>query len=75
MYCNKCGNKLKEGASFCGKCGSTIKAKDEIIYKEEKKVEPIISTPIIVALVLGFLVISISLVGVLSFFTNSMEVI
>ena len=21
MYCEKCGNKLPEGAAFCGKCG------------------------------------------------------
>lgn len=24
MFCEKCGNEIKEGEKFCGKCGSTI---------------------------------------------------
>ena len=25
MFCNKCGNEIKEGEKFCGKCGNKIK--------------------------------------------------
>jgi len=79
MFCNKCGNKIKEGSSFCNKCGSIVKkeeeVKQEIIYQEVREKEPIVKTPIIIALTLGFLVISISLVGIISYFTSNLNVI
>lgn len=28
MFCNKCGNELKEGAKFCSKCGAAINLED-----------------------------------------------
>jgi DNA-directed RNA polymerase subunit M/transcription elongation factor TFIIS len=38
-FCNKCGQKLKEGAKFCNKCGNTIQAKKETVIKEVQKKE------------------------------------
>ena len=25
MFCNKCGNEIKEGEKFCAKCGNNVK--------------------------------------------------
>ena len=46
-YCEKCGNELKEGFSFCDKCGAKVEKvkkepkKEEKVIKEEKK-EPVV---------------------------------
>ena len=29
MFCSKCGNKLKEGSTFCGKCGHPVNDKEK----------------------------------------------
>ncbi|MDE6221099.1 MAG: zinc ribbon domain-containing protein [Lachnospiraceae bacterium] len=29
MFCNKCGNQIEEGASFCTQCGA------KVVYNEE----------------------------------------
>ena len=48
MYCNKCGQKLIEGASFCNKCGNKLTpkkvvesevTKKDLIKNEEEKIE------------------------------------
>lgn len=36
MFCEKCGNKIKEGYKFCDKCGTKVK---EIVKKEENTKE------------------------------------
>lgn len=82
MFCTKCGNKIKDDAKFCSKCGNLVKIKEEkkevkkeIIYQEEKKIDSICSNKIIIALALFFLVFSISLIGIISYFTNSLNAI
>lgn len=36
MYCNSCGNELKENESFCSKCGNSIlNQKDESIISND----------------------------------------
>lgn len=37
MYCNNCGNKIKEGEKFCSQCGSKVNDGNSI--GEEKKIE------------------------------------
>lgn len=32
MYCNKCGNEIKEGEKFCGKCGNKVKEHEDKNY-------------------------------------------
>lgn len=39
MYCEKCGEKIKEGNSFCTNCGTPKKVITKVEVKEEKKVE------------------------------------
>ena len=34
MYCEKCGTKLEDSASFCTKCGASIKG--EVVKTKEK---------------------------------------
>ena len=75
MYCTKCGKPLKKDAKFCSKCGSTVKKKDEIITKEEKRMDSICSNTIVVCLTIAFLAISISLIGIISLITNNLGVI
>ena len=36
MYCEKCGTKLEDSASFCTKCGASIKGE---VVKTKEKVE------------------------------------
>ena len=62
MYCGYCGSKLREDTNFCGKCGREvfIPVKEEIVYIEEKPMESILSTGVVVALTLCVLVISIT---------------
>lgn len=31
MYCNKCGNKLKEGMNFCNKCGNDNQEDEQLV--------------------------------------------
>lgn len=37
MYCRKCGNKLPEGARFCGACGA--EQKQNSVNTDEKQPE------------------------------------
>ena len=30
MFCNKCGNEIKEGENFCAKCGNKVKKSYDI---------------------------------------------
>ena len=40
MYCNKCGNELKDEEQFCSKCGTKIRrVKEEIKKSYEKEYE------------------------------------
>lgn len=39
MYCEKCGEKIKEGNSFCTNCGTPKKIINKVEEKEENKVE------------------------------------
>lgn len=40
MFCEKCGNKIKDGAKFCGKCGTKVEINTltDIEKKDENKV-------------------------------------
>lgn len=46
MYCENCGNKLRDGAAFCPKCGATVDPDDISITDQEKKIEPVYDTEI-----------------------------
>jgi RNA polymerase subunit RPABC4/transcription elongation factor Spt4 len=35
IFCEQCGNKLNEGAKFCGKCGAAVSAEQEIVEQSE----------------------------------------
>ena len=37
MFCNKCGNEIKEGDKFCSKCGNEVKEKIINIEVVKKK--------------------------------------
>ena len=39
MYCEKCGEKIKEGNFFCTNCGTPKKIINKVEVKEENKVE------------------------------------
>lgn len=39
MFCEKCGNKLKEGAKFCEECGAAIEMKEVLNQKKENVTE------------------------------------
>ena len=50
MFCGKCGNELKENASFCGKCGAAVpkkgasrsknpKYKDDNVFANQKPIK------------------------------------
>ena len=41
-FCEKCGNKLKEGFAFCDKCGAKVKEKVKEEKKEEREVRPVV---------------------------------
>ena len=46
MYCDKCGNQLRDGAKFCNKCGAPIESNskvDESVYStiDNDKLEPL----------------------------------
>ena len=36
MYCNKCGNEIKEDSKFCDKCGAKVDVEEKISIKTEK---------------------------------------
>jgi len=38
MYCEKCGEKIKEGNNFCTNCGTPKKVINKVEVKEEQKV-------------------------------------
>ena len=45
MFCEKCGNKIKEGYKFCDKCGTEVKKPKKVEEeKEVKKVEKEVET-------------------------------
>ena len=48
MFCTKCGNQLKEGASFCNACGARVK---EQTADRSQPIDPNNVTPVIPALV------------------------
>lgn len=69
MYCAKCGNKLQDGAKFCGKCGAKVEINEEIITSvnvnevaKEKTKKNKISWKIVL-LIIGILGIIIFVVG------------
>jgi hypothetical protein len=68
MFCNKCGNKLHEGAGFCQGCGATVASK-QVSYQSGSKSDSasllsgkgfwvVASVVIVVGLVFGFLIIN-----------------
>lgn len=52
MFCNKCGNEIKEGEKFCSKCGNKIKKRKKIIIS--------IGIILLVILICGILYIGIT---------------
>ncbi len=52
MFCNKCGNEIKEGEKFCSKCGNKIKKRKNIIIS--------IGIILLVILICGILYIGIT---------------
>lgn len=57
MYCNKCGNEIKDGETFCGKCGNNI---NEIVNSDTQD-KPKFWTIKKNLIVLGILIIAILL--------------
>lgn len=48
MFCEKCGNEIKEGEKFCGKCGKSIEQGEEKInVSNERKIESNQGAPLI----------------------------
>ena len=37
MFCNKCGNEIKEGDKFCSKCGNEVENIQELKNKSNNK--------------------------------------
>lgn len=37
MFCPKCGNEIKEGASFCPKCGTKVASNQENFQQNNYK--------------------------------------
>ncbi len=70
MYCNKCGNKVKENDTFCGKCGNQLTgdqvsnvapSKPEVVFvgSGEKKS----NTGLIIGIVIGVMVLVIAVIA------------
>lgn len=66
MYCKNCGSKIVEGNKFCINCGRPIQnsknsknKKENVIYIDEEKIEPIKDNSFVVPLVFGILLASI----------------
>ena len=58
MFCNKCGNEIKEGDKFCSKCGNEVKEKNNK-HRSSKK-EKII---FIVGMLIFIIIIIIYIIG------------
>ena len=62
MFCSKCGNKLKEGSTFCGKCGQPVSDKNNNTNKKinlsflKNKIFVVVSS-IILAIIIIYLII------------------
>lgn len=57
MFCDKCGNELKEGALFCTNCGKKVKEQDKT-KKGKKLVFIIIPVVLLVAIIIGLIFIN-----------------
>jgi len=58
MFCEKCGNKIKEGYKFCDKCGTKVKEsnkkkevkeEEKVVNEFEEKEEVIIESPQVIS--------------------------
>lgn len=58
MHCAKCGNKLEEGAKFCGKCGNVVGQTDSNISNNDAPKEVSKSKSVLVGIfsILAFIV-------------------
>lgn len=58
MFCNKCGNELKEDDVFCNKCGASVTetTENEGVKKKKTKIIIVVSVVICVIAVLGICV-------------------
>lgn len=82
MFCQNCGNKVSDGAAFCGTCGAKIEPLEEqaVVYAEPiptlaKKKTPLkIIIPVVIAAVLVIAAIPVVLIAVLKADTNKTEV-
>lgn len=73
MFCNECGNKIKENAKFCNKCGRTVHNNklsynsnlnhSESLLKNKKKNKNIIIVPIII--------LTIGVIGIGGYYSNN----
>ena len=84
-YCTNCGRKVIENASFCGACGKTIEKKKQstsqkpkkepqVVYVEEKKIEPLVSINVILTALFAIVLISILFIFSISAITRNREV-
>ena len=54
MYCNKCGNEIKEGQYFCTNCGAPVESLNQPVkVKKNKYVLPLCISLIAVVSVVG----------------------
>lgn len=63
MYCNECGNKLKDDDIFCTRCGTPITEKDKIKSEKNKEIkiklwQVILAIIIIASIILGFIIVN-----------------
>lgn len=68
MYCRECGSKLNKGARFCNACGTKINVEaaesDSLISAKKKKKGVVIAVSImVVLLILGILLVSLTVFG------------
>lgn len=55
MYCNKCGNEIKEGEKFCGKCGNELKKSKIKSLSMGKKILLIIAVIVIIMFIIALI--------------------
>ncbi len=71
MYCNKCGNEIKEGEKFCGKCGNKVKEhKDKNYIKYYDISKKVLKISCIVLLITIFISWALTMVDIYWFGEN-----
>ena len=76
-FCKYCGKEIKPNTRFCGGCGNAVVPEvpqKQIVYVDEKKLEPILDNKTVVALTLGVLAFSLVAIILVSYLTKDVPV-